>query len=401
MVDPGFVPGLIGVGIQITIGEILRHINIAVNCRKELTALKDTLMRIEPFIKEIRLALNKHKDEAPTVDNWFEELDALLKHASEIVQLCIPRWGIVSRYQTCRKITDLTQKIDKLLTRSDLVLMVQLVQVQKLTRKILEGQCQIIENIETLASSSSSASTSQAVHAPIGTINSKKEDKTVTVTASRPSNLSKVSSFQDEQLDSHGFVSHDVEEEEDPTENQRFGKALDDFPADCDDELNLTAGEDVEILGEQDKWLYVRKKQPGTDSKVAGWVPMSFVKSHSSFPLATTRYLQEDKRVTGTASGLSNLSKFSPFQDQHLDFHGLVSHDVEEEVLGENQRFGKALYDFPAGSEDELNLTAGEEVEILGQQTEWFYVSKKQPGRDGKEAGWVPVFYLSPSYSSF
>jgi hypothetical protein len=140
MADPGFVPGLIGVGIQMTIDQIFRHINIALRCRKVLAALKDKLMRIEPIIKEIehcQLALNQHKDEASAVNKWLKELQALLKQASKIVHQCtIPTWDVVSRYQTSTKITDLIADIDKHLTLSPLVHMVQ---TQEQSRKIPGG----------------------------------------------------------------------------------------------------------------------------------------------------------------------------------------------------------------------------------------------------------------------
>lgn len=60
-------------------------------------------------------------------------------------------------------------------------------------------------------------------------------------------------------------------------------------------------------------------------------------------------------------------------------------------------QFGKALYDFTAGGEDELNLTADEEVVIEDEVDGWYYVRKKRPGRDGKMAGLVPVLYVSQS----
>ncbi|KAI3447278.1 hypothetical protein Pfo_003943 [Paulownia fortunei] len=60
-------------------------------------------------------------------------------------------------------------------------------------------------------------------------------------------------------------------------------------------------------------------------------------------------------------------------------------------------QFGTALYDFTAGGDDELNLTAGEELEIEDEVDGWFYVKKKRPGRDGKMAGLVPVLYVSQS----
>ncbi|KAJ6826740.1 uncharacterized protein M6B38_370515 [Iris pallida] len=69
----------------------------------------------------------------------------------------------------------------------------------------------------------------------------------------------------------------------------------------------------------------------------------------------------------------------------------------EERPSSENPQFGKALYDFTAGGDDELSLTAGEEVEIEYEVDGWFYVKKKRPGRDGKMAGLVPVLYVNSS----
>ncbi|KAF6137352.1 hypothetical protein GIB67_036389 [Kingdonia uniflora] len=74
-----------------------------------------------------------------------------------------------------------------------------------------------------------------------------------------------------------------------------------------------------------------------------------------------------------------------------------TSQESEEPVSSDNPQYGKALYDFSAGGDDELNLTAGEEVEIDYEVDGWFYVKKKRPGRDGKMAGLVPVLYVSQS----
>ncbi|WCJ34671.1 SH3 domain-containing protein [Euphorbia peplus] len=70
------------------------------------------------------------------------------------------------------------------------------------------------------------------------------------------------------------------------------------------------------------------------------------------------------------------------------------SRDDERAPSG-NPQSGTALYDFTAGGEDELSLTAGEEVDIEYEVDGWFHVKKKRPGRDGKMAGLVPSF-LSP-----
>ncbi|RAL48180.1 hypothetical protein DM860_005604 [Cuscuta australis] len=76
--------------------------------------------------------------------------------------------------------------------------------------------------------------------------------------------------------------------------------------------------------------------------------------------------------------------------------YSFESHDEERPSSG-NPQFGSALYDFTAGGDDELNLTAGEEVEIEYEVDGWFYVKKKHPGRDGKMAGLVPVLYVTQS----
>ncbi|KAK6152133.1 hypothetical protein DH2020_014768 [Rehmannia glutinosa] len=75
---------------------------------------------------------------------------------------------------------------------------------------------------------------------------------------------------------------------------------------------------------------------------------------------------------------------------------GSNSYDERRPSSGAPQ-FGTALYDFTAGGDDELNLTAGEELEIEDEVDGWFYVKKKRPGRDGKMAGLVPVLYVSQS----
>ncbi|KAL3825518.1 hypothetical protein ACJIZ3_021547 [Penstemon smallii] len=75
---------------------------------------------------------------------------------------------------------------------------------------------------------------------------------------------------------------------------------------------------------------------------------------------------------------------------------GPNSHSLDEGgATSGNPQSGEALYDFSAGGDDELNLTAGEELEIEYEVDGWFYVKKKRPGRDGKMAGLVPVLYVS------
>ncbi|XXG66397.1 hypothetical protein AAC387_Pa05g3885 [Persea americana] len=115
-------------------------------------------------------------------------------------------------------------------------------------------------------------------------------------------------------------------------------------------------------------------------------------------------------RFSNTSVGASNYPALgSPVREEPPSYTASVMQRFEsfenpqsfrsqdEEPAPENPQFGKALYDFTAGGDDELNLTAGEEVEIDYEVDGWFYVRKKRPGTDGKMSGLVPVLYVSSS----
>lgn len=89
------------------------------------------------------------------------------------------------------------------------------------------------------------------------------------------------------------------------------------------------------------------------------------------------------------------MQRFESFENP-LAGQSFESQD-EDRVSSGNPQHGTALYDFTAGGDDELNLTAGEEVDIEYEVDGWFYVKKKRPGRDGRMAGLVPVLYVSQS----
>ncbi|XAR50699.1 hypothetical protein NMG60_11005097 [Bertholletia excelsa] len=96
-----------------------------------------------------------------------------------------------------------------------------------------------------------------------------------------------------------------------------------------------------------------------------------------------------------TSTAMQRYESFeNPMAGNGLNSYG--SQDDDQASSGGVQ-YGTALYDFTAGGDDELNLTAGEEVEIEYEVDGWFYVKKKRPGRDGKMAGLVPVLYVSQS----
>jgi hypothetical protein len=88
---------------------------------------------------------------------------------------------------------------------------------------------------------------------------------------------------------------------------------------------------------------------------------------------------------------MDSMASDSPAQDsprQSVD-------DGQSDDTRQEPQFGRALYDFTAGGDEELNLTAGEEVEIEYEVDGWFSVRKKRPGRDGKLTGLVPVLYVT------
>ncbi|KAJ8769155.1 hypothetical protein K2173_000930 [Erythroxylum novogranatense] len=110
---------------------------------------------------------------------------------------------------------------------------------------------------------------------------------------------------------------------------------------------------------------------------------------------------QTPPREEPPSYGSAVLQRYESFENplagrQNYEPPSYESQD-EEPVSSATPQFGSALYDFTAGGDDELNLTAGEELEIEYEVDGWFYVKKKRPGRDGKMAGLVPVLYISQS----
>lgn len=100
--------------------------------------------------------------------------------------------------------------------------------------------------------------------------------------------------------------------------------------------------------------------------------------------------------VLGTkkSSDANSMQRLDSFDMQNeYDMAGRGYDD--DEPPHENPQFGKALYDFTAGGDEELNLTAGEELEIEYEVDGWFHVRKKRPGRDGKITGLVPILYIT------
>ncbi|XP_072974813.1 uncharacterized protein [Typha angustifolia] len=142
---------------------------------------------------------------------------------------------------------------------------------------------------------------------------------------------------------------------------------------------------------------------------------MSYPSLFSSRPSGYGVSQQSENRSSNTASRFSSIEGLgSPVSEEPPSYSASVlqryesfenplagrgsqsigSQDDEDRSSG-NPQSGKALYDFTAGGDDELNLIAGEEVEIEYEVDGWYYVKKRRPGRDGKMAGLVPVLYVS------
>ncbi|XP_058223100.1 uncharacterized protein LOC131332811 isoform X2 [Rhododendron vialii] len=138
--------------------------------------------------------------------------------------------------------------------------------------------------------------------------------------------------------------------------------------------------------------------------------PSSYGSSQPTRP-ATNRYSSSSMGSSSMYEGFNSPIReepppyTSPVRQRYESFenplggNGSTSFESgdEERVSSGNSQFGTALYDFTAGGDDELSLTAGEDVEIDYEVDGWFYVKKKRPGRDGKMAGLVPVLYVKQS----
>ncbi|XP_074591395.1 uncharacterized protein LOC141847287 isoform X1 [Curcuma longa] len=120
-----------------------------------------------------------------------------------------------------------------------------------------------------------------------------------------------------------------------------------------------------------------------------------FSNASSTFEAADYPVREETPPPPSYASTV--LERFDTFENPLVGSGAQSFGSQDEERSSQNPQFGKALYDFTAGGDDELSLTAGEEVEIDDEVDGWYYVKKKRPGRDGRMAGLVPVLYISSS----
>ncbi|KAG1337766.1 hypothetical protein COCNU_04G000720 [Cocos nucifera] len=114
-------------------------------------------------------------------------------------------------------------------------------------------------------------------------------------------------------------------------------------------------------------------------------------------PSSTSEGLGSPIREEPPSYSTSVLQRFESFENPLAGRDAQTFGSQDDADGSENPQFGKALYDFTAGGDDELSLIAGDEVEIDYEVDGWYHVRKKRPGRDGKMAGLVPVLYVSSS----
>eukprot|EP00271_Cylindrocystis_brebissonii_P002242 TRINITY_DN12688_c0_g1_i1.p1 TRINITY_DN12688_c0_g1~~TRINITY_DN12688_c0_g1_i1.p1 ORF type:complete len:1176 (+),score=259.12 TRINITY_DN12688_c0_g1_i1:411-3938(+) len=99
-----------------------------------------------------------------------------------------------------------------------------------------------------------------------------------------------------------------------------------------------------------------------------------------------------DRDRPETPNGAGSASQF----EEENEAYGAAAFD--EEILRKNTEGklqpGRAMYNFYAGDDDELDLEVGDEVEIEYEVDGWYHVRKKKPGSDGKVAGLVPALYV-------
>ncbi|KAF3616362.1 hypothetical protein FXO37_35114 [Capsicum annuum] len=165
---------------------------------------------------------------------------------------------------------------------------------------------------------------------------------------------------------SHSFGSH--EEERVSSSNPQSGTALYDFTAGGDDELNLTAGEELEIEYEVDGWFY----------------DLLWSICHTG--------------LGGMRAGVILLSRFSEVSDMGVD---LEVGFVITLILGSGclQFFLSVSLSKVKGtlSGSFLAVHSFSDDYLIIDGASLFQVKKKRPGRDGKMAGLVPVLYVNQS----
>ncbi|GLJ11728.1 hypothetical protein SUGI_0175540 [Cryptomeria japonica] len=135
MGDPGFVSGLIGVGITVALTEISERIKLAVHCKKELHKLEDYLKNVAPLntaIQRYRTHLKlgqivSHETQTlrpPAMNEWLKKLDSLVRQATEVAEQCcirLPNYNVISRYRMSLRIREIVAGVEEHLKQAALI----------------------------------------------------------------------------------------------------------------------------------------------------------------------------------------------------------------------------------------------------------------------------------------
>ncbi|KAJ3682674.1 hypothetical protein LUZ60_012901 [Juncus effusus] len=218
--------------------------------------------------------------------------------------------------------------------------------------------------------------------------------------ASNSAGVDKVNEY----LAGSGMDAPDVEEEEESityrpsvTYEDMWAKTILEADEPDDDDGRSSGGSSPESTG---------SVETSISSHFGGGMnyPSLFSSRPSGFGASDHRSSGSGGRFGSTDSPISPVREDPPsYMQRYESFENPMggrggarsSSNDDEDRTSSNPQFGKALYDFTAGGDDELSLVAGEDVEIDYEVDGWYYVKKKRPGRDGKMAGLVPVLYVS------
>uniref|UniRef100_A0A0D6QRI0 Uncharacterized protein n=1 Tax=Araucaria cunninghamii TaxID=56994 RepID=A0A0D6QRI0_ARACU len=189
MADPGFVSGLIGLGITVAVNEITEHIKLALYCKKELHNLEALLNRIAPIntdIQKYRMGLKLGQIDVTSgadmiappkaVNEWLKKLNTLVQQANVMTAECcikMPTYNVISRYKMSKRIRQIIAEMEEHLKDTDLINMTsQLAGNVKLGQGLQRIERQIHDLISTTDASISASSNYptqrlQPVHEPL------------------------------------------------------------------------------------------------------------------------------------------------------------------------------------------------------------------------------------------
>ena len=160
--------------------------------------------------------------------------------------------------------------------------------------------------------------------------------------------------------------------------------AIHNYRAEREDELNVTIGDRFSILRIEGAWAVVKRKGVSSEQKM-GWVPLGVLndkssisntddqeeKSTSSNFLASSNIVNTNTPTSSSSSSASSSTAKSSPNDSKPVIRGVV------------------LYDYKAGSANELGVRKGDNVVVQKKVDPWLLVEHEG------QRGWVPASYVN------